>query len=146
MKEVGFAEPISRAIAAQPHNCVGLKRILIVEDDANLRLVVRMILEREGYEVAEAGHGIAALEAIGNVAPDLIIADLTMPLMNGAELINRIRANPTTISIPIVLLSGRQVDSAVSQAVSGVVTKPFEPADLLATIDRALHEDSKPLS
>jgi CheY-like chemotaxis protein len=119
-----------------------VKQILIVEDDADLRVVIRMVLERAGYEVAEARHGVAALEAIGDRLPDLIIADLTMPLMSGTELIDRIRSNPATGSIPIILLSGRQVDSAESRVVSAVVTKPFEPDDLLATIERALQSDT----
>jgi CheY-like chemotaxis protein len=101
-----------------------------------------MVLERAGYEIAEAGHGVAALESIGTRRPDLIIADMTMPVMSGVELVDRIRTNPSTVSIPIVLLSGRQVDAAVSLAVNDVVTKPFEPVDLLARIDRALHADS----
>jgi CheY-like chemotaxis protein len=117
-----------------------VKQILIVEDDADLRFVIRMVLERAGYEVAEAGHGFAALGAIENRLPDLVIADMTMPLMNGSELIDRIRSNRSTVSIPIVLLSGRDVDSADSQLVSAVVSKPFEPADLLASIERILAE------
>jgi CheY-like chemotaxis protein len=57
-------------------------------------------------------------------------------------LIDRIHANPTTASLPIVLLSGMQVEPAISRLVNAVVLKPFEPANLLATIDRALHADS----
>jgi CheY-like chemotaxis protein len=67
---------------------------------------------------------------------------MMMPVMGGIELIDRIQSNPATASIPIVLLSGRQVDSAVAGLVSAVVLKPFEPADLIASIDRTLREDS----
>ena len=119
-----------------------MSRILIVEDDSNLRVVIRMILERAGYEVAEARHGAEALESIGVEMPDLVIADLTMPVMSGVELIDRIHANAATASLPLVLLSGLQVDSTVSRLVNAVVLKPFEPADLLASINRALHADS----
>jgi CheY-like chemotaxis protein len=119
-----------------------MSRILIVEDDSDLRVVIRMVLERAGYEVAEARHGAEALESIGVEMPDLVIADLTMPVMTGVELIDRIHANAATVSLPIVLLSGRQVDSAVSQRVNAVVLKPFEPADLVASIDRALQAGS----
>ena len=115
-----------------------MKRVLIVEDDANLRVVIRMVLERAGYEVAEARHGEAALESIGIELPDAVIADMTMPVMGGVELIDRIQSNPATASLPIVLLSGLRVDSAVSRRVNAVVLKPFEPADLIASIDRAL--------
>lgn len=119
-----------------------MTRILIVEDDPNLRVVIRMVLERAGYEIAEARHGVDALESIGVQIPDLVVADMTMPVMNGVELIDRIHANPTTASLPIVLLSGMQVEPAVSRLVNAVVLKPFEPADLVAIIDRALHDDS----
>lgn len=118
-----------------------MKRILIVEDDRDLRFVIRMILERAGFDVAEARHGVAALESIGTGPPDLIIADLTMPVMTGVELVDQIRSNPATASIPIVLLSGGQVDSPTMQLVDAVVTKPFEPDDLVACIESALHVD-----
>jgi CheY-like chemotaxis protein len=118
-----------------------LKRILIVEDDRDLRFVIRMILERAGYEVAEARNGIAALESIGAGPPDLIIADLAMPVMSGVELVDQLRANPATASIPVVLLSGGDVDSTTSQRVEAVVTKPFEPDHLVACIESALHAD-----
>jgi CheY-like chemotaxis protein len=119
-----------------------VNRILVVEDDANLRVVIRMVLERAGYEIAEAMHGEAALESIRLELPDLVVADMTMPVMGGIELIDRIQSNPATASLPIVLLSGLQVDSAVSRLVRAVVLKPFEPADLVDSIDRALHADS----
>jgi CheY-like chemotaxis protein len=119
-----------------------MSRILVVEDDPNLRLVIRMVLERAGYEVAEATHGAEALESIGVEMPDLVIADMTMPVMTGVELIDRIRANAATASLPIVALSGLQVDAAVSRLINAVVLKPFEPADLVASIDRALQADS----
>jgi CheY-like chemotaxis protein len=115
-----------------------MSRILIVEDDPNLRLVIRMVLERAGYEVTEARHGGDALESIAATLPDLVIADMTMPVMSGVELIDRIQADAATAPLPIVLLSGLQVQAAVSRLVSAVVLKPFEPADLLNSIDRAL--------
>jgi CheY-like chemotaxis protein len=118
-----------------------VKRILVVEDDRDLRFVIRMVLERAGYEVAEAPDGVAAVESIRTEPPDLIIADLTMPVMSGAELVDEVRSNPATTLIPIVLMTGRQVALATSQRVDAVVTKPFEPADLLARIDRVFHAD-----
>ena len=123
-----------------------MKRILIVEDDPHLRVVIRMVLERAGYDVDEAMHGAAALEAIELQVPDLVIADMTMPVMNGPELIDRIQCDPARASIPIVLLSGRQVGPDVSRLVNAVVLKPFEPADLLASIDRALHANNGELA
>ena len=119
-----------------------MKRILIVEDDPNLRVVIRMVLERVGYEVTEARHGVAALELIDGGAPDLVIADMRMPLMDGVELMDRIRSKPETASLPIVLLSGLQVDDRAWRLATAVVAKPFEPADLLTSIARALQADT----
>jgi CheY-like chemotaxis protein len=118
-----------------------VKRILVVEDDRDLRFVIRMVLEQAGYEVVEAHDGVAAVESIRAEPPDLIIADLTMPVMSGAELVDEVRSNPATTLIPIVLMTGRQVALATSQRVDAVVTKPFETADLLARIDRVFHAD-----
>jgi CheY-like chemotaxis protein len=112
--------------------------VLIVEDDQHLRVVIRMILEHAGYDVSEARHGIAALELIENRIPDLVVADMRMPLMNGAELMARLRSNTSTASVPIVLLSGLPPDPDVSDLANAVVAKPFEPADLLAAIRRSL--------
>ena len=112
--------------------------VLVVDDDYSLRVVIRMVLEREGYDVLEARHGGAALELIEGGRPNLIVADLTMPVMDGAELMGRLRSKPTTASIPIVLLSGLMPDPEVSSLADAVLIKPFEPADLLAAIRGSL--------
>lgn len=114
------------------------KTVLVVEDDQSLRTVIRMVLEHASYEVLEARHGIAALELMETEMPDLVIADMRMPLMNGVELIGRLRSSPATASVPIVLLSGLVPDPEVSSLANAVVVKPFEPADLLAAISGAL--------
>ena len=110
------------------------KRILVVEDDQSLRVVIRMILEQAGYEISEARHGVAALELMKSEAPDVVVVDMRMPLMSGVELIGRLRATPATASIPIVLLSGLLPDRVVQSLVDVVVAKPFEPAELLAAV------------
>jgi CheY-like chemotaxis protein len=115
-----------------------VKGVLIVEDDNSLRVVIRMVLEQAGYEVSEARHGGAALESLESSVPDVIVADLRMPIMDGSELIGRLRSDPSTAAIPVVLLSGLQVDPAVRSLAAAVLAKPFEPADLLAAISRCL--------
>jgi CheY-like chemotaxis protein len=97
-----------------------------------------MVLEQARYEVLEARHGIAALELMESDMPDLVVADLRMPLMNGVELIGRMRSSQKTASVPIVLLSGLLPDPEVTRLADAVVAKPFEPADLLAAIKRSL--------
>ena len=113
-------------------------KVLIVEDDPSLRTVIRMVLEQARYEVLEARHGIAALELMESDMPDLVVADLRMPLMDGVELIGRMRSSQKTASVPIVLLSGLLPDPEVTKLADAVVAKPFEPADLVAAISGSL--------
>jgi CheY-like chemotaxis protein len=115
---------------------VVVTRILVVEDDPSLRVVIRMVLERAGYEIAEAPHGAAALEQVSETAPDLVLADLKMPVMGGLELIRRLRADPGTASMPVVLLTGLAGAGEANQAANAVLGKPFEPVDLVAVVDR----------
>jgi len=122
----------------QPPSASEVKRVLIVEDDQSLRVVIRMVLEQARYEVIEARHGAAALELMESEMPDLVLADLRMPLMGGVELIGRLRSSPRTASVPIVLLSGLLPDPEVTKLANAVVAKPFEPADLLAAISGSL--------
>lgn len=111
---------------------------MVVDDDASTRFVLRMILEKEGHCVLEAPHGAAALALIGREAlPDVVTTDLMMPILNGEELILRLRLEPSTASIPIVIVSG---NAGAAQAlhssglVEGVVHKPFEPAALVECV------------
>ena len=97
-----------------------------------------MILENAGYEVSEARNGRVALESIQVEMPDVILADMRMPIMNGVELVDHLRSDPTTASIPVVLMSGLLTDSDGSRVADAIVAKPFEPADLLGAIARLL--------
>lgn len=84
-------------------------RVLLVEDDANMRLVFRRMLEREGWSVTEAEHGRAALECVAQTQPDLILLDLMMPEMNGFEFIDALRDNPAWRSLPIVIITAHDL-------------------------------------
>jgi CheY-like chemotaxis protein len=115
-----------------------LSTILVVDDDADTRFMLRMILEPAGHEVVEAADGEAALGFIKpNSLPDVITTDLTMPILNGAGLIERLRSEPRTASIPIVLVSADPYAARVLQAsglVEAVVIKPFDASVLAACI------------
>lgn len=111
---------------------------MVVDDDAGTRFVLRMILEREGHSVLDAPHGEAALALIARDAlPDVVMTDLRMPILNGEELILRLRLQPSTASIPIVIVSGNLGAAQAlhsSGLVEGVVQKPFEPAELIKCV------------
>ena len=94
-----------------------------------MRFLVRMTLESAGYEVVEANHGAAALERAQESRPDLVVTDLMMPVMSGRELIDRLRSNPETAAIPILVLSANSNLSA--WGADAVLSKPFDPGALL---------------
>ena len=106
-----------------------MSMVLVVDDDPGTRSLLRLLLEIDGHAVVEAAHGEEALNLIVSGAlPDVVVTDLTMPVLNGLELIERLHAEPTTAAIPIVVVSGNaQAALALksSGAVTAVVRKPF---------------------
>jgi CheY-like chemotaxis protein len=119
-----------------------LSPILIVDDESNIRFLVRITLENAGYEVIEAHHGAAALERTRESPPALIVTDLMMPVMGGRELIRRLRADPATASIPILVLSGNAaLDAGEADA---ALPKPFDPQALVESIRTITQEGGRP--
>jgi len=114
-----------------------LSTILIVDDDPSTRFVLRLILEKEGYKIVEAGNGAAALDMIRpDPLPDIVMTDLMMPVMTGVELVRRLRSEPRTAKIRIVVVSGNP-EAAQGLEVDAIVTKPFNAvklADRIRTI------------
>ena len=115
--------------------------VLIVDDDEGLREYVRVNLEVEGYEVREAGSGEAALEALGERSPDLILLDVMMPQVDGWETLRRIQEHTGIGAIPVIMFSG-QVDTSASEAesrgVQGFIGKPFDPRTLIESTKQQL--------
>ncbi len=130
-----------RAIAAgrEGSDIVNRYRILIVDDDAMAREILKRILEHAGYEVMTAGSGPEALRKLHEGIPHLVIVDLMMPEMDGFELCRRIKSH---LDVPIVILSAV---AAVESKVEGLqmyaedyVVKPFEKEELVARVQRVL--------
>ena len=114
-------------------------RILLVDDEPALRELLRVTLESAEVTVDEAGSASEAESAIGTSPPDLIILDLRMPGVSGAELCGRLKSQPETREIPIVLLTGADVEEAHRAQEAGaeaLVRKPFSPLELLGVVDR----------
>ena len=106
--------------------------ILIVDDEPDVLFLLRITLETAGYNVSEAAHGKEALDAIQAAKPNLLVTDLMMPVMDGRELIRRVREEPDTADLPVLLLS------ANPPKVSGanvIMQKPFAPKELMRVID-----------
>jgi CheY-like chemotaxis protein len=116
-------------------------RVLLVEDHADTRLMYAEYL-RPDYDTHEAGDGLAALEALRGVLPDVIVTDLALPRMDGFELIARLRADERLRSIPIIALSGysgADVEARVRAAApSAVIMKPCLPETLVAELQKQL--------
>jgi CheY-like chemotaxis protein len=107
-----------------------LARILVVDDESSIRFLLRVAFEMDAHHVEEAPNGLAALQAAeGGHAPDLIATDFMMPLMNGGELIARLRANPATAGIPVILVSASPGSERRTEA-DAFFRKPFDPTAL----------------
>jgi len=116
----------------RPANCT----VMIVDDEPDMRHLLRITLELAGYGVVEAAHGEAALEQVRRSPPQIVLTDQMMPRMNGGELIERLRAEETTKAIPIVMLSGTRAAQAGADAADAVLGKPFDPTELIVLVDR----------
>ncbi|MDT7834037.1 response regulator transcription factor [Aquabacterium sp. OR-4] len=120
-----------------------MARVLIVDDQPDIRRLIRMTLEDEPFEVQEAANGEQALAAVASWRPDLILLDVMMPgRFDGLQVCASVRADPGSSDIRVVLLSARadSGDRAAGQAAGAdeYLTKPFSPLQLLETIDRLL--------
>jgi two-component system response regulator VanR len=112
--------------------------ILVVEDDLNVAEGIRRTLQVDGLNVAVAHNGLRALEWLAESTPSLIIADITMPGMNGYQLYQRVRSNPNWMRIPFIFLTARAESEDIRYGkelgVDDYLTKPIEPEDLLAAV------------
>ena len=114
-----------------------MARILVVDDEPAQRFALRRIFERAGHEVIDAGEGAAALRAVRESPPDLVVTDMMMPVMGGDELIRRLRAEPATAGIPILAASG---DPHLAVGADAVVVKPYKWEQLTEVADGLLRE------
>ena len=116
-----------------------LRKVLVIDDDDDLADVVRQVLRDAGYSVATVRHGAAALELTKHVAPDLILVDLSMPIMDGWSFVSQYRRMATQ-SARIVLLTGNPSAAEIARTLEadGYITKPFAMDDLVATVAREL--------
>jgi two-component system, OmpR family, alkaline phosphatase synthesis response regulator PhoP len=118
------------------------KRILIVDDEPNIVLSLEFLIRREGYEVAVAADGEAALQEMAGKTPDLVVLDVMLPKMNGFEVCRRIRADPRWQATKVIMLTARGRDTEVAKGIGvgadAYVTKPFSTRDLVAEINGLL--------
>ncbi|MEN9871842.1 MAG: hypothetical protein RLZZ171_2834 [Cyanobacteriota bacterium] len=120
------------------------KKLLLIDDDPNLILLVKDYLEFRGYNVDTAENGREALELLDNLVPDMIICDVMMPEMDGYTLVKHIRQEPVTNRIPVLFLSakGQSQDrvKGLNEGADVYMSKPFEPEELVAQVESSLKQ------
>lgn len=117
-----------------------MTRVLVVDDDDVIRQLITVNLELEGYDVVTASDGQDALDRVKAVAPDVITLDVMMPRVDGWEAATRLRQDPETAGIPVVLISARAQDIDLARGrsigVDAYLTKPFDPDELISVVER----------
>jgi CheY-like chemotaxis protein len=117
-------------------------KVLIIDDDPDIRLIVRVSLSRHGFTVAEAASGPDGLRAARDDRPDVIVLDVMMPEMDGPATLRALLADPAVAGIPVVFLTAKAMRSEVDRlralGAAGVLLKPFDPLSLAAELEAAL--------
>lgn len=133
-----------RALGPRP---IESRRVLIADDDRMIRLIVKMLLEKEGFKVLEAENGAVAMETVRREHPDMMLVDLQMPDIDGFEVVRMIRADPTLAAIPVVVVTSER-NTAVETRVlemgaDDYVNKPFEPEVLISRVRAAFRRAAR---
>lgn len=117
-----------------------MQSVLVVDDDEDINSVVRLALEDHGHEVHTARNGLEAysLLTLGTCSPRLILLDLMMPEMNGAEFLAKLRADPQFYSIPVVVMSAHATATEKVVGAQALLRKPFDLMKLLELVDHHL--------
>jgi len=120
------------------------KKILLVDDSSTSLLLARMILQTMAYDVVTARDGVEGVEKARQVQPDLILLDVMMPRMDGIEACKRLREDPLTAEIPIIMVTTRGeegiAEASYAYGCNEFVTKPVDAAELVAKVQNCLGE------
>ncbi len=119
-----------------------MSTVLVVEDDSDVRELIARKLAQAGFEVHTREDGQAGLEATSEVAPDIVLLDVMMPRLDGIEVCRRMRAKPSTASVPVIMLTAKaqeaDVDRGFGVGADDYITKPFSPRELLNRVQAVL--------
>jgi two-component system, OmpR family, phosphate regulon response regulator PhoB len=115
--------------------------ILIVEDHPTMRDAMRLVLEEDGHQVEDVSNGEAGIAMVRDHPPDVVLLDLNIPVVSGAEVLETLKADPSTSEVLVVVVTATGEEGrrkAMSQGADGYITKPFSPLALLQTVARVL--------
>lgn len=116
--------------------------VLVADDDPDILDLVRYRLERSGYKVATAETGTEAVRLAGELSPALAVLDVMMPGLTGFDVTRRLRADPQTVGIPVILLTARAQEADVQEGFAAgaddYLRKPFSPCELSARVQAVL--------
>lgn len=125
-----------------------MPKILVAEDERDIRELVGFTLRFAGFEVVLVANGIEAIEKVSHEQPDLIILDVRMPKVTGYEVCRQLKGNPATSAIPIVFLSAKGRDGEIQQGLDlgamEYIVKPFAPDDLVNQVKDILQRAASP--
>jgi len=121
---------------------MGKKKILLADDEEDIKTVIKLYLESKGYDVVTSYDGLDTLDKVKAEKPDLILLDIMMPVINGFEVCKQLKADENTSHIPIVMLSAASHSDSVEQAMKAgavdYIMKPFEPPRIEAILKKIL--------
>jgi two-component system, OmpR family, response regulator MtrA len=113
---------------------IHMARIVIADDDVDIRDLVLFKLTGEGHDVVAVADGVAALDVCRRLRPDLVVLDVMMPGKSGFDVVTEIRADPALADVPVVLLTARPREHTEVEGVNVYMTKPFSPRELAAVV------------
>ena len=129
------------------------KKILVVDDEQQILRLIRVNLERAGFEVVTAHGGKEALEKVEQERPDLVVIDVMMPYMDGFEMMQNLRKNPTTDELPVLMMLARQADVALTYVYPiqqndddcylYYIRKPFNPMQLILFVQHIFSDQDR---
>jgi CheY-like chemotaxis protein len=122
-------------------------RILIVEDHPTMREAMRLVLEREGFDIDEASDGDQALAAVHAAAPDLVLLDMSIPGVTGPEVLAAVKADPSTAEVRVIVVTATGEEGRAAAMAGGAdhyFTKPFSPIALLQAVEEVLGPEAGP--
>jgi twitching motility two-component system response regulator PilH len=121
-----------------------MREVLVVEDSLTQQQLISDLLKNSGLKVTVVGDGVEPLEHLQQYSPDLVVVDVVMPRMNGYELCRRLKSDPKTQNVPVIMCSSKREEFdrywGLRQGADAYIAKPFQAIELLGTIKQLLRK------